>query len=87
MSEEASNSHYSSSPIKSKSRELNSRHNGDNDVDSHLLKSLNEEEEADRDASKWTSERVRKWLVQVGLDELYGMYMVSGDLVSVYCTV
>lgn len=33
---------------------------------------LEEELAIDNDAMMWSSERVRKWLVEVGLDELYG---------------
>ena len=40
--------------------------------DQDLLDALNQQDEADQDATQWSSERVRKWLVQVGLEELYG---------------
>ena len=33
-----------------------------------------EERAMDNDAMMWSTERVRKWLVQVGLEDLYGKY-------------
>jgi hypothetical protein len=40
-----------------------------------LLSELDEERAADSDAMLWSTERVRKWLVQVGLEDLYGTFM------------
>lgn len=37
-----------------------------------LLSELDEERAVDSDAMLWSTERVRKWLVQVGLEDLYG---------------
>jgi hypothetical protein len=39
-----------------------------------LLGELDAEQAADSDAMLWSTERVRKWLVQSGLEDLYGNY-------------
>ena len=38
-----------------------------------LMAAMEADHAADGDAMLWTTERVRKWLVQVGLEDLYGV--------------